>query len=436
MQPHLLRISRALLLPVVLLALTPHTFAAPPGKTLLDKVKDAYAKIDTYQATLQIDEHYVFQGKKVDRHVLTMHVAFDRTHHQLKIDDGITLIIVDQGLLRMRTAAIPGQYLSTKAPKPLTYQAVIAKTKIGPTGLYCPDLAMLLAPNPITLLSKGASQKAVSVLLPHHQDMALQFTSQDAVNILTLDKADRIAEMHVTENKRMLAQQHLTSAHADIICKPSIINKPLAKDTFTFKTMGLKPANSVRQMRQNAQGPVVKRLRAALKAQAGGGAAHAMAGALAKPIALPKLKLTDPQGKHVDLQTQHASSVIVLSFWASWSNDCMQKLLPMTEHLHDWASKQHKDIAIYAVDMGEAAKEVIRFWKQKHYKVPLLLDEQVQAGTALNIDSIPCIVVIVDGKVRIIDDNLTPKTEANLTTTLTDLLNQAATTSQTPKGLD
>lgn len=410
---------------IALASITP-TYAGPPGKTRLEQVQDAYQKINQYQATIHIHAHIVRKGKPLN-HNITVHVAFDRSHHQLKIEDAQTLVIVTGGQLLMRSKALPGQYLKIPAPNPLTYRGVLQA--VGPMRPHgqCADLAMLLQPHPIALLSGGVSHNADPVALPHHR-AGLRFAGAVGPITLTLDnKTHRIKQMDTDFDKPFLARVHAAAMHITSTYKTTVINKALPPGTFNFKTKGLKPVASVQQMMQNAQGG----------GQGNGqGAGPGRAGnpAVGKP--LPALHLTNDQGKKINLKTHPAAPVIVLSFWASWSNQCLQQLLPETEHLQDWAQKHHKDVAIYAVNMGERAKDVARFWKRKHYTVPLLLDEQVHATAALHIDSIPCIVVIMNGKVQQINDNPGPKTGQRLETTLNHMIKKARHLSQTPNGLD
>mgnify|MGYP000456907854 CR=1 FL=1 len=69
---------------------------------------------------------------------------------------------------------------------------------------------------------------------------------------------------------------------------------------------------------------------------------------------------------------------------------------------------------MYAVNVGETAKEANRFWAEQGFTMSVVMDEQKQAAGAYAVQGIPQTVVIANGKVIAVHVGLVPNLEQTL----------------------
>lgn len=111
----------------------------------------------------------------------------------------------------------------------------------------------------------------------------------------------------------------------------------------------------------------------------------------------PKIHAKTLDGKPFDLSKVKAS-VIVLDFWATWCPPC-RKGLPLLQRYEDWAQKNKKSVAVFAVNLREKEGKIRAFWKKQGYRMPVLIDADGQIGQSYGVTGIPQTVVIHNGKI-------------------------------------
>lgn len=120
---------------------------------------------------------------------------------------------------------------------------------------------------------------------------------------------------------------------------------------------------------------------APLAAFAGEPSGPALTAAAARKTA-PDFELKDLSGQRVKLSSL-AGKVVIVNFWATWCGPCLQEL-PHLQKIHD----QHKDagLVVLAVstDGPETLAQVRSVAKRQKWTMPVLLDQEGKAASALN----------------------------------------------------
>jgi peroxiredoxin len=101
--------------------------------------------------------------------------------------------------------------------------------------------------------------------------------------------------------------------------------------------------------------------------------------------AAPTFSLPDRDGKTVSLADLKGRPV-VLNFWASWCPPCRRE---MPEFAAALAKYKEKDLAFYAINVGESKVVVDAFLSQVGVDLPVLLDQGDEAQNAYKILPLP-----------------------------------------------
>jgi len=116
--------------------------------------------------------------------------------------------------------------------------------------------------------------------------------------------------------------------------------------------------------------------------------------------AAPAFSLTALDGRAVSLADHAGKDVVLLDFFATWCPPCRESLPHIAEMTTDYAGK---NVAIYAVNVGESKALVESFLKENKLAINALVDEYGAAAGAYGVGGIPQQVVIgKDGVIRYI----------------------------------
>ncbi|MGV3486717.1 MAG: TlpA family protein disulfide reductase [Planctomycetaceae bacterium] len=100
-----------------------------------------------------------------------------------------------------------------------------------------------------------------------------------------------------------------------------------------------------------------------------------------------KVKLSDLKGK-----------IVVLDFWATWCGPCIEAMPVITKVTQKFADR---NVVFYAVNAGDAAADVARFFVDKQQKPDVLLDPEGTVADAYKANAIPQTVIVgKDGRVE------------------------------------
>lgn len=103
---------------------------------------------------------------------------------------------------------------------------------------------------------------------------------------------------------------------------------------------------------------------------------------------VPDFTLTTMDGKEIQLSDFRGSGVL-LNFWASWCNHCVNELPLMNE-----ASKKMHGVEVVAVNVGEDAAIVERFAERYDLEFKILLDQDNQVKRLYRITGLPATILI------------------------------------------
>ncbi|MBP1989517.1 thiol-disulfide oxidoreductase ResA [Paenibacillus eucommiae] len=102
----------------------------------------------------------------------------------------------------------------------------------------------------------------------------------------------------------------------------------------------------------------------------------------------PNFALTSLNGQEIQL-TDYRGKGVILNFWATWCNPCVNELPLMNE-----AYKLIDGVEIVAVNVGEKNETVQKFANRYDLKFPILLDLEENVKKAYKVTSLPLSLLI------------------------------------------
>lgn len=123
-----------------------------------------------------------------------------------------------------------------------------------------------------------------------------------------------------------------------------------------------------------------------------------------KGKAAVNFKLSDLDGKQVELKQILGDGPVLLSFWATWCKPCLEELSEYQKIYNDLKGKGFKMIAI-STDNEKTIAKVKPFIKSKNYNFTVLLDTNSDVARKYYAQQIPY-SVILDKKGTIVYSHL------------------------------
>lgn len=90
---------------------------------------------------------------------------------------------------------------------------------------------------------------------------------------------------------------------------------------------------------------------------------------------------------------------IVLTFFATWCIPCLTELSAINENLEQWKKNYRFDLHAISVDDDRTAKKVPSLKAGKGWEFSILLDTNQDFKRKLNINSIPYLLIVKNGKI-------------------------------------
>ena len=130
---------------------------------------------------------------------------------------------------------------------------------------------------------------------------------------------------------------------------------------------------------------------------------------------LPNIKLKSLDGKSISTQDLSKSdNVKVLSFWATWCVPCINELDAISEVYEDWQYETNVELIAISTDDARTKKRVKPLVNGKGWEYQILIDENQDFKRALNITSLPHVVIIRNGEIVYRHSGYTPGGEEEL----------------------
>lgn len=363
----------------------------PPGGTVADQVASAYAKAQQYAATDDVTIT-TQRGRWTSVDASDIRVAYDRPTQRLRIDTPDFLLIADGRKLRISMPAYPGQYTEVDQPKPLTWATLVAEAPLVQSAAS-PDLAFMLADNPIELLSEGtAIQATPGVVKPEDEDQRPYLEAQTTAGPLQirLNPDTQLVEQ-MTIRVEQPGGDSIELKHAVTI---TALDEPLPKDTFTFDTT-------------NAQKVLAITPHGSPHGNAGPGAGNANSGGAGGGHPLigkraPQFTVKTLAGEDWSLKDAEAD-IIVLGFWASWAPSATPYVNALQKVHADHKPEGDDPVTLLVLGMncGEKPDDIAPAWEKAKLDIPCLLDD-FSVSDAYLMQVLPHTVIIAEGVVRYI----------------------------------
>jgi thiol-disulfide isomerase/thioredoxin len=115
---------------------------------------------------------------------------------------------------------------------------------------------------------------------------------------------------------------------------------------------------------------------------------------------IPNVEVKNLDGTSLDMnQITQEKGVKILSFWATWCVPCINELDAINEVYEDWQDETDVELIAIATDDSRTKKRIKPLINGKGWEYKILLDDNQDLQRALNITTIPHVIVIKDGKI-------------------------------------
>ena len=127
---------------------------------------------------------------------------------------------------------------------------------------------------------------------------------------------------------------------------------------------------------------------------------------------IPNTNVTTLDGKSVKIQDEISKDKItILSFWASWCMPCINELDAISEVYEDWQEDFNMELIAISTDDARTQKRIRPMVNGKGWPYKILLDKNQELKRALNISTIPQIIILKDSKIIYIHSGYSPGVE-------------------------
>ena len=129
---------------------------------------------------------------------------------------------------------------------------------------------------------------------------------------------------------------------------------------------------------------------------------------------LPDIQLKDIDGKNISILEMTKNKVVVFDFWATWCVPCINELDAISEEYVDLQDDFNFELVAVSVDNSRSKSRVKPMVNGKGWEYKVLLDTNQKLKRALNISSVPYIIIVKNGKVVYSHSGYTPGAEEEL----------------------
>ena len=131
---------------------------------------------------------------------------------------------------------------------------------------------------------------------------------------------------------------------------------------------------------------------------------------------VPNVTLKNIEGETLTVKdlVNDGSSIKVFSFWATWCVPCINELDTINEVYEDWQEETNVEIIAVSIDDSRTRKRIRPLVNGKGWKYQILLDSNQDFKRALNISTVPHLIVVKNGEIVFRHSGYNPGDEEQL----------------------
>ena len=128
---------------------------------------------------------------------------------------------------------------------------------------------------------------------------------------------------------------------------------------------------------------------------------------------IPNAKVRLLNNETIDLH-ELTGDVSFVSFWATWCVPCINELDAISEIYQDWQDETNVEVIAISTDDARTRRRVKPLINGKDWEFKIYVDENQDLKRALNINILPYVIVVKDGKIIHTRTGYTPGSEEEL----------------------
>lgn len=129
---------------------------------------------------------------------------------------------------------------------------------------------------------------------------------------------------------------------------------------------------------------------------------------------LPDLSLKSIDGEIVNIRDIGKEGTVIISFWATWCVPCIKELDAVSELYPDWQEETDVKLIAVSVDDSRTISRVKPMVNGKGWDYKILTDTNQEFKRAMNIGSIPYLIIVKNGEIVYKHSGYTPGSEYEL----------------------
>jgi peroxiredoxin len=137
--------------------------------------------------------------------------------------------------------------------------------------------------------------------------------------------------------------------------------------------------------------------------------------AFCKAQDLPNITLKSIDDESVSLtELANSDNIKIFSFWATWCVPCINELDAIADVYEEWQEETNVELIAISTDDARTKKRVVPLVNGKDWDYQILIDDNQDLKRALNINILPYVIVVKNGKIIHTRTGYTPGSEDEL----------------------
>lgn len=129
---------------------------------------------------------------------------------------------------------------------------------------------------------------------------------------------------------------------------------------------------------------------------------------------LPKISLISTEGELYNIEEIGKDRTIIVAFWATWCVPCIKELDAINDLYPDWQEETNVELIAVSIDDSRTSARVKPMVNGKGWEYKILLDPNQDFKRAMNIVSVPYLIIVKNGEIVYKHSGYTPGSEYGL----------------------